>query len=894
MEERVGSNEKSDERDEVPKMRNKSIACTSEVNRTRRKSLNTLHFDALQSAVSKLSRIDDFDLEELGYGFFSDVFKVTHKQTGKIMVLKRNRTTNTKLNILKEVQLMNRLSHPNILKFMGVCVHEGQLHALTEFLNGGDIDQLVQKKVFLSWLVRVRLAYDVSKGLKYLHSKGIFHRDLTAKNCLVRVTTTTKQKKKYSAVLADLGLAEKIPTKEEDKMKLRTVGTPYCMAPELLNQKPYDETSDFFSFGIVISQLILRTPSHPDELPRSNDFGLNRQLFDTLVKQGAGAPEIISGDGPCSMPPAAFLGLAYDCCEIDPALRPNIDEIVKRLEDCIVDVKKYKRSSKAQARAKMQGNAEIVAVHTSSITDLVEPPLSHTVSECISEEKKPDKNHCEAVHKRQLATSGGRHARLSRSSSDVSKELISQAASMIASSQFTNRDNTTHDDINDIVKSLREAFINPFSNLEDESLMEQKLTDLPSLDVLEMAFDLPSPMQSGSKALKRSHGSPVQLRKTLHKKANRPKSLLLGEDAAEFQHIPCSPTDHDSSTDSDTFLGGPVTPPFSDVGGNMSPVTKERHPSDTPEVKLKHAVIRSVIFSPQGTKLMSKWGRHSSRTSWKSISSLLSIISTKVGSLKKSISEPDLHSLSNSALMKLPRRHSVLTGDSSRSSSSSSELPKPPTVKLPSTRLDPSSYPAYITLPRKKRSSRRCTPTDAVRKRRARNSDDSVQDPTLLETLSEETSEATNKTSDSHLNATNSGTTSHQLQTKGTNFEFESPLKQGVQISSERENAQILQIQKPHSTQTLDDSSASNSSSNSSVGLQMTLKTGAISCSRRGRIKSPCNETSKSSQDTDRSIHSKHPGRPNRDSGYNDEAFFVCESPHNLSPTSTVNCPDSL
>ena len=46
--------------------------------RVRRKSLNISHFNALQSAVSELSRIDDYDLEELGYGFFSDVFKVMY------------------------------------------------------------------------------------------------------------------------------------------------------------------------------------------------------------------------------------------------------------------------------------------------------------------------------------------------------------------------------------------------------------------------------------------------------------------------------------------------------------------------------------------------------------------------------------------------------------------------------------------------------------------------------------------------------------------------------------------------------------------------------------------------------------------------------------------------
>jgi len=42
----------------------------------RRRSLNVSHFNAVQTAVSKLARIDDFELEELGGGFFSDVFKV--------------------------------------------------------------------------------------------------------------------------------------------------------------------------------------------------------------------------------------------------------------------------------------------------------------------------------------------------------------------------------------------------------------------------------------------------------------------------------------------------------------------------------------------------------------------------------------------------------------------------------------------------------------------------------------------------------------------------------------------------------------------------------------------------------------------------------------------------
>ncbi|XP_054376951.1 dual specificity testis-specific protein kinase 1 isoform X3 [Pongo abelii] len=272
-------------------------------------------YRALRSAVSSLARVDDFHCaEKIGAGFFSEVYKVRHRQSGQVMVLKMNKLPSNRGNTLREVQLMNRLRHPNILRFMGVCVHQGQLHALTEYMNGGTLEQLLSSPEPLSWSVRLRLALDIARGLRYLHSKGVFHRDLTSKNCLVR-----REDRGFTAVVGDFGLAEKIPVYREGARKepLAVVGSPYWMAPEVLRGELYDEKADVFAFGIVLCELIARVPADPDYLPRTEDFGLDVPAFRTLV-----------GDD-CPLP---FLLLAIHCCSLEPSTRAPFTEITQHLE----------------------------------------------------------------------------------------------------------------------------------------------------------------------------------------------------------------------------------------------------------------------------------------------------------------------------------------------------------------------------------------------------------------------------------------------------------------------------------------------------------------------------------------------------------------------------------
>uniref|UniRef100_A0A3B5LN06 non-specific serine/threonine protein kinase n=1 Tax=Xiphophorus couchianus TaxID=32473 RepID=A0A3B5LN06_9TELE len=278
--------------------------------------------------------------EVLGKGCFGQAVKVTHQETGEVMVMKEliRFDEETQKTFLKEVKVMRCLDHPNVLKFIGLFYKDKRIHFVSEYIQGGTLRETIAKMEDFPWNLRVGYAKDIAAGMAYLHSMNVIHRDLNSYNCLVR--------EDQSVVVADFGLArlvmdERSRTKtsslersvkgplselrKPDRRKRYTVvGNPYWMAPEMIHGKTYDERVDIFSFGIMTCEIIGRVSADPDYLPRTNDFGLNVESF----LQQYHSP----------LCPSVFLPLAVLCCDIDADKRPSFSKLEEWLDNLLMNL----------------------------------------------------------------------------------------------------------------------------------------------------------------------------------------------------------------------------------------------------------------------------------------------------------------------------------------------------------------------------------------------------------------------------------------------------------------------------------------------------------------------------------------------------------------------------
>ena len=199
--------------------------------------------------------LKDYSLGDcLGKGAFGSVFRALNLGTGETVAVKQVRVTELPRAevrvIASEIDLLKNLDHPNIVKYHGFVKSADHLHIVLEYCEGGSLHSISKKfGKFPENLVSLYMAQTLF-GLLYLHEQGVIHRDIKGANIL-----TTKQ---GLVKLADFGVATKTTTLHESTV----VGTPYWMAPEVIELSGASTASDVWSLGCTVIELLDGKPPY--------------------------------------------------------------------------------------------------------------------------------------------------------------------------------------------------------------------------------------------------------------------------------------------------------------------------------------------------------------------------------------------------------------------------------------------------------------------------------------------------------------------------------------------------------------------------------------------------------------------------------------------------------
>lgn len=195
--------------------------------------------------------------ELLGTGYYGNVKvgvpKTDTKKKFAIKSIDTTRLSPTKISQLsREIEVLTLVDHPNIIRYFETYSEEKYFHIVMEYCTGGELLERIvdKKKDFYSEYEASEVIYKIASAIAHCHDKGIVHRDLKPENILYETKTEFSDLK-----IIDFGLSRRI------EGPLNTVvGSPYYVAPEVLEGVSYNEKCDCWSIGVIMYVLLSGAP----------------------------------------------------------------------------------------------------------------------------------------------------------------------------------------------------------------------------------------------------------------------------------------------------------------------------------------------------------------------------------------------------------------------------------------------------------------------------------------------------------------------------------------------------------------------------------------------------------------------------------------------------------
>eukprot|EP00871_Galdieria_phlegrea_P003370 jgi/Galph1/4033/GphlegSOOS_G2693.1 len=266
-------------------------------------------------------------IEKIGNGAYSDLFKAEWR--GTIVAMKLMKAQETSEEVLRqfhdEVNTLSKLRHPNIVLFMGACGRPPNVSIITEFCFGGNVYNALRKPSWkkLTHVDLVYLARDIVRGILYLHSNKIIHRDVKSQNLLLDKPIEAGRP---SIKLADFGLSRTlIGGSNSTGIMTSETGTYRWMAPEVIRHEQYSEKVDVYSFGVTLWEFF------SCEVPFSRLTPI--QAAFAVADKNLRPDLIITRSGRQFQIPLAWRHLIERCWDAEPYNRPNVADIIPLLNE---------------------------------------------------------------------------------------------------------------------------------------------------------------------------------------------------------------------------------------------------------------------------------------------------------------------------------------------------------------------------------------------------------------------------------------------------------------------------------------------------------------------------------------------------------------------------------
>ncbi|KAK6310016.1 hypothetical protein J4Q44_G00198970 [Coregonus suidteri] len=225
--------------------------------------------------------------EVLGRGAYGTVFCGLTSQ-GQLIAVKQVAldasdldTADKEYNRLQEeVDLLKNLHHSNIVGFLGTSLRDHMVSIFMEYVPGGSIASVLHRFGPLPERVLALYTHQILEGVSYLHLNRVIHRDLKGNNVMLMPTGVVK--------LIDFGCARRLSclthTHSRSDLLKSVHGTPYWMAPEVINETGHGRKSDIWSVGCTVFEMATGKPplSHMDKMAALFYIGARRGLMPSL------------------------------------------------------------------------------------------------------------------------------------------------------------------------------------------------------------------------------------------------------------------------------------------------------------------------------------------------------------------------------------------------------------------------------------------------------------------------------------------------------------------------------------------------------------------------------------------------------------------------------------